>query len=289
MNKIFALGYFDSIHIGHRALLREGMRIAQQNNAKLYVVTFNDNFLSVLGRREEEIFLLEERKKILNTIGINDLIVLPTDKDFLSKGKDDFLIYLISQTPSFFICGTDYRFGKNAEGTIQDLVYFSEQNNIEVYIENLLEINGNKVSSSEIRDLLKNGKTDKAENLLGQKFFYSGKVKHGRTDGHKIGFPTLNIDIPSEKIKIKSGVYATETTVENEKYLSVTNVGAHPTFNDNTFNVETHIIGNPGIIYGTDIKVEFYSYIRGIKHFISKEDLAKQIKKDIIYAKEVTK
>lgn len=288
MKKVIALGFFDSIHIGHRLLIERGRGIAEKANAEFALATFGDDFLTALGRKEEEIFLLNERKEILEGLGVKEIIILPTDKNFLSCGKTDFLKYLSSFNPCAFICGKDYRFADKAEGTAQDLKEYFSPEGIETEILDLLCVNGEKVSSRDIRRYLNEGKSEEAAKFLGQRFFYEGTVKPGRKDGQKMGFPTVNIDIAPEKIKIKSGVYVTVTVAEGKRYLSVTNVGTHPTFNDGVFNVETYVIGTPGELYGRKIKVEFCRYIREIQKFNDKNELAERIRRDVEIAKEVS-
>ena len=289
MRKVIALGFFDSIHIGHRLLIERGKELAEKKEADFALATFGDSFLSALGRREEEIFLLDERKEILTGLGVNDVIILPSDRIFLSSGKTEFLEYLSSLNPCALICGRDYRFGNKAEGSARDLEIFFGEKGVEVQVLDLLCVNGYKVSSRDIRTHLKNGDAEAAAKLLGQRFFYEGIVKKGRKDGQKMGFPTVNLDIAPEKIKIKSGVYVSVTVADGEEYLSVTNVGTHPTFNDGSFNSETYIIGNPGELYGKKIRVEFICYIREIRKFNDKNELADRIRQDVEYAKEVIK
>lgn len=287
MKRVIALGFFDSIHIGHRLLIERGRLIAEQKGAEFALATFGDDFLTSVGRKEEEIFLLNERKEILEELGVKNVITLPADKKFLSCGKTKFLGYLSTFNPCAFICGKDYRFARGAEGTAQDLKEYFAVKGVETEIFDLLCENGEKVSSRVIRKYLNTGEIEAAVKLLGQRFFYEGTVKRGRKDGRKIGFPTVNIDISPEKIKIKSGVYVTVTVVDKKRYRSVTNVGTHPTFGDGVFNVETYVLGNPGELYGEKIKVEFCRYIRGIQKFNDKNELAERIRRDVEFAKEV--
>ena len=137
--------------------------------------------------------------------------------------------------------------------------------------------------------MLLGGDIVKANELLVDPFFYEGNVVKGRQDGRKMGIPTLNISIPFGKIKIKSGVYVTRTEIGDKKFLSVTNVGSHPTFGDLSFNVETHLIANEEITiqYDEKIRVYFYQFIREIVNFRTKDDLIKQIENDKKFAKEV--
>lgn len=285
--KVFALGFFDSIHIGHRYLLDFAKKQADKRKETVVVATFDDNFLTALGRNDAEIFLLNERQRILSFLGFDDTLVLPSCKEFLSAGRTEFLDFIINKNPSAIVVGKDYRFGRNAEGDALFLQEYCQNKGIDVYVVDLLNYNGKKVSSTEIRDLLKEGEVKKASELLGDRFFYSGRVKQGRKQGRTIGFPTVNIDIPPDKIQIMSGVYATKTIVNGIEYVSVTNVGKHPTFGDDVFNVETYVIDENVNLYGEDIKIEFYEFLRNVVKFENKSELAEQIEKDVERTKKV--
>ena len=287
VNNVLALGFFDAIHCGHKYLFDEGKKIANELNTDLCVVTFDDNFYSLLGRNSDEIFLLEERKKILKEYGINKVLVLPTNKEFLEKDKMQFLDFLMQFSPKGIIVGSDYRFGKNAEGSIDDIFEFFNKNTI-VKKCNLLEKFNKKISTCDIKNYLKNGEIKTANILLGNRFFYYGKVVHGKENGRKMGVPTLNLKIPYNKIKIKEGVYATLTEIEGKSYKSITNVGTHPTFDNADFNVETYVIeGNFNFLYDKTVRIYFLDRVRDVIRFNSPEDLASQINKDIEFARSI--
>ena len=286
--KIFLLGFFDCMHVGHRYLLENARKISK-SDSDIYITTFDDGFLSAVGRREDEIYSLTERKEIIAEIGDLNLIVFPTESSFVNMDKNSFLSYIVSLRPSIIVVGKDYRFGQKAEGDVSFLQSFLQEKRIQVNVCDFYRIDGKKVSTSFIKELLYQGKIQEANYQLGAPFFYSGIVAKGRQDGGKIGIPTMNICIPDGKIKIKSGVYVTETIIENKSYLSVTNVGTHPTFSDDNFNIETHVIGETINSYGKKIKIIFYQFIRNIMCFNTKDNLIKQIDKDIKFAKEVLK
>lgn len=285
--KVLALGFFDSIHIGHRYLLNEAQKEAAKRQDNVLVATFDDNFLSALGRNDEEIFLLNERQRILSSLGFNETLVLPSNEEFLSVSKKEFLDFLFEKNPSAIVVGKDYRFGKKAEGDVLYLGEYCKEKGISVIVVDLLDYGGEKVSSSTIRKLLKEGNVGVASEMLGGRFFYSGIVKSGRKQGRSIGFPTVNVDIPKNKICLRGGVYATKTVVSDKEYDSVTNVGVHPTFNDEYFNVETYVIDEKIDLYDKNVRIKFYEFLRDIVKFEDKFQLAKQIEKDVERAKEV--
>jgi riboflavin kinase/FMN adenylyltransferase len=288
-NCVLALGFFDSIHIGHRSLLRTAEATAEKYGAEVCALTFGDGFLKNLGRNEEEVYLLSERRHLLKTVGVGSVCVLPCGKSFVNMAKEDFLAYLDGFSPKALVAGSDYRFGKNAEGNASELKAFFEKKGVETVICDLLRTDGKKVSTSDIRVLLKNGEIEKADCLLGGEFFYGGTVIGGHENGRKYGFPTINLDIAEEKIKIKEGVYATRTEFGGKFYRSVTNVGIHPTFSDTHFNVETHVLAEIGDVYGKKARIYFVKYLRGTKCFSDGNALFNQICEDIKTAEEILK
>lgn len=287
MNKnVYCLGFFDSLHLGHRKIIAEGFRRAAVNNSKLYIITFDDGIYKSLNLAVKEIYLLRERQEIIKSLGANT-IVLPSNYAFLQKTAEDFLKYVESFNPESIIAGSDYTFGKGALGNAEYLKTYFENSATEVVIIDLLQHNGKKISTTEIRRLLTEGRIEEANKLLDSPFFISGKVVNGHENGRKIGIPTANVDFEKEKLIPKIGVYATRTHIGGKIYSSVSNVGSHPTFNDNYVNLETHIIGFDKDIYDCDIKVEFFKYLRGVSAYNSKEDLVNQIKRDIAETKEI--
>lgn len=288
MKKILVLGFFDSLHKGHRFLFEQAKRFVGDEK-EIYITTFDDGFLHAVGRNDDEIYLLAERKEILKKIGRFNIIVFPSQNEFILKTKEQFCSFLLKLNPTHIIMGSDYRFGKNAEGDTEFLRDFFNNKGVNVVICDFLTDHGEKISTRTIKKLLLGGDIVKANELLVDPFFYEGNVVKGRQDGRKMGIPTLNISIPFGKIKIKSGVYVTRTEIGDKKFLSVTNVGIHPTFGDFSFNVETHLIVNEEITiqYDEKIRVYFYQFIREIVNFRTKDDLIKQIENDKKFAKEV--
>ncbi len=287
IKKVIALGYFDSVHTGHRELLSAARNFADENGSFLCVSTFDDGFFAALGKENEEVYLLHERKKILNALGVNDFLVLPVDSAFLSQTKENFCRFLLQNNPLAVFVGEDYRFGKNAEGDVSFLTEYMAKYGVPCFSERLRFFEDKKISTTDIKSLLKNGETEKANYLLGQPFFITGIVRSDRKLGHHIGYPTANIQPEMGKIRILPGVYATKTRIDGTIYNSVTNVGNHPTFGDDNENVETFLFHFSGDIYDKEIEVSFLKYIRPIVRFNSAEELKKQIEKDIEKAKEI--
>lgn len=284
--KVYALGFFDAVHKGHRAILEEGKSLAKKLGAELSVVTFDDELCMHFGKKSKELYLLKERKQIFESLGINDIVVLPGNDSFLCKSKEEFLDYLNDLHPAAFVAGRDYRFGRNAEGDVDCLTRYFADKNVAVLICELMTHKDKKISTTDIKAMLTRGEIEEANYLLDAPFFFYGEVVGGLQNGRKLGLPTANINFESKKLIPKSGVYMTKTVVDGQKYLSVTNIGEHPTINTQKANLETHLLDFAGDIYKKQIKIEFYKYIREIKKFNSAEELRAQINIDIEKTKE---
>ncbi len=279
--KIYALGLFDSMHKGHRALIEKGKTFAKELNAELCVVTFDDELCGLLSKTSKEVYLLREREEIIKSLGINEVKVLPGSKDFLQTDKKDFLKLLSDFNPAGFVVGSDYKFGRNAAGDANLLKDYFSDKGVAVTICPLELYNGEKISTTEIKLLLSEGKIKEANYLLDAPFFFTGTVVEGLKNGRKLGLPTANIDFDGRKFIPKEGVYMTKTIVDGRTYLSVTNIGMHPTINTEKANLESHILDFDSDIYKKDIKIEFYKYIRGVIRFKNADELKAQIAKDI--------
>ena len=288
-NCVFALGFFDALHIGHMYVLERAKKIADKFNTTVKVLTFGDDFLQKIYKDSEEIYLLDERRFLLKKFGISDVVVLPTDDTFLNSSPKEFLDYLRSLNPLAIVAGSDYSFGKNASGKIQDIIDYFTPFGVTIQICDIVKEKGVKVSSTNIRTLLMNGDISNANRFLSCPFFYSGVVKQGLQNGHKFGFPTVNIDIPKNKVSIKSGVYVTLLEINGNMYPAVTNVGSHPTFDFYGTNIETHALKAIEDEYGESIRVYFIKFIRDIKKFSNGEELSQQIEKDKEFAEKVIK
>ncbi len=280
---VIALGFFDSIHLGHQLLLVEGKKLAKELSTKLEVLTFDDRlyeFIPDHKKTPSEVFLFDERKAILESFGA-EVTKLPTNKEFLSITYIEFLDYLSSLNPTAIVVGSDYTFGVRAEGNVKNLMEYFKGKNVIIKVFDLLKVSNEKVATTIIKGHIINGDMEQANKLMDREFFISGEVVLGRQVGKKIGIPTANINLPKHKIIPQAGVYVTKTEIEGKIYKSITNVGSHPTYNDENINIETHIIDFDDDIYNKHIKVIFCKLIRGVKAFNSEKELVEQVKKDI--------
>lgn len=271
-----AIGFFDGLHLGHRAILNEEKEDGQQ----LSLLTFDVEQLGAFKKDALTIYTNAERALLFSEARIESIFVLPFDIRTQNASKEDFLSFLQRLTPHRVLVGEDFRFGKGALGKAEDIrKAFPEK---EVRILPLLCDEKGKISSSRIRSLLSEGDIENANRLLGRPYFVIGNVVHGRHNGHRLGFPTANLVLVNGKAYPSEGVYKTRTFVDSKVYPSMTNIGTHPTIDETVRKtLETHIHGFSGDLYGRSIRVEFLSRLRDQMRFSSAEDLENQLKEDL--------
>ena len=273
-----ALGYFDSVHLGHCSLISECVN-SQYIPA---VFTFRNNPESCFNGNNKQCFTYSERIDILSKLGVKEVISSEFNKDFRNMSGYDFLSMLVDNNNiKLIVVGSDFCCGYNAEYRVLDIVEFCTARCIDVIVKDLMENDGVKIASRDIRNMLADGKIEQVNKLLPFNYQISGIVGRGRNVGGKvIGYPTANIAYPSDKIEIKSGVYKTNVIINEVRYLALTNVGNHPTFDDYNYNIESFIIGFEGNIYDVFITVEFLEYLREVRKFDNATDLNAQITTD---------
>lgn len=282
---VIGLGFFDCLHLGHIKIIGECKRLAKKYDCNSAVFTFANNPFEILKKDTKQILNFDERVFKLNELQVDYCLKAYFDKEFASLSPEDFLHGLIdNKQVKALVAGSDYTYGKNGIGNVESLKKWCKDRDIELSVVDFETDNGIKISSTSIRELLKDGDLQKANKYLGEPYFVMGTVKKGREQGKNIGFATANLAYEISKQKIKAGVYYTRVLVDGVWYKAVTNVGEHPTFDDYNFNIESHILYYDNELYGKKIVVRFIEYIRDIKKFATKEELAEQISKDIKFA-----
>lgn len=284
-----ALGNFDGIHIGHQTLLVNLVEICRKNNLKSVVYTFKNHprtFTDVHGA-PKKIMSIEKKLKNFNELGIDYVILVDFDEYQMKIQAKDFVKNILKGKLNMKNCivGFNYRFGHKAQGNIELLrelscVYDYKLNEI-----GPIEIQGKTVSSTNIRNLIKDGKIQRANLFLGRKYSILGNVIQGKQVGRKIGVPTANVKPNKNMIMPSCGVYLTKVRIGEKLHSSITNVGYNPTFEQNEMNIETHIINFDEDIYDKSIEIFFMDKIREEKKFNSIDNLRYQLNIDIDLAK----
>lgn len=286
---ILCLGNFDGVHFAHRALLRQAKKLQaeQMPFAKCGVLCFERPSVDFLSSNPpKHLTTLEQKLKYFADEGM-DFAFVADFEALQGLSPEDFLKdVLIGECGcKAAVCGYNYRFGKGGTGTHDLLKELLAPQPLIVVPPVYLE--GDTVSSTRIRTLLKEGKIKEANLLLTTPFSFIAPVEHGKALGRKLGTPTFNQTPPDEMLIPAHGVYLTRCLIDGTSYLGVTNIGTRPTVDaDAPLNVETHLLNFDGDLYQKEIRVEFLDFIRPEQQFASVEALQKQIQEDIKTARE---
>lgn len=293
-NAVITIGNFDGVHIGHQALFHEVIEKAEKIGGTSIAMTFDPHPLRVLNHNKvlSLITLVEQKLELIAASGIDVLICTPFTREFADIPARSFVEDLLVKKLGMkaIITGHDYTFGKNREGNVGMLKTFASEMGFEVLVSDWIKTfsaNPDRISSTRIRELVAEGSVDFAKQLLGRFYQVRGTVAMGRNRGGRLlGFPTANI-VLQEELCPKTGVYAVTVECLGEKLLGVANIGYSPTFDDNIFTVEVHLLDFNKDIYGQRIKVNFVKRIRDEIKFSAISELSDQIRKDIDYARKI--
>lgn len=286
-----ALGNFDGIHVGHQHLLNDNIKNAKCKKLIPSVLIFRNHTKTILkDEKNSEIDIIttyEQKMKILEELGIEIAYVMDFNEDLMRLSPDMFIddIVLGKLNARLVTVGFDYRFGYRAKGNSEYLKEYGKKNGFEVNVIDPVYVDNEVVSSTSIRNFIRSGDIKKANRFLGRNFSLMGTVIRGRRRGRELGFPTANIHLSDRYVIPKTGVYKTFTTIDNKKFLSLTNIGYNPTFDEKELKIETYILDFTGDIYGQTIEVEFTGFIRGDVKFNTVEELKEQMYKDLRYIK----
>ncbi|MDE6501687.1 MAG: bifunctional riboflavin kinase/FAD synthetase [Ruminococcus sp.] len=279
-----ALGLFDGVHLGHRAVLDLAL-VQKENGLQPAVFTFNPTaVLHKTSGKDGYIYSHINKYDILENFGFLGNIYSADFEELCGMSGEEFAENVLAKklNAGIVCCGNDFRFGKNSSCGVEDLRNFGKKYGFEVQTAEPVKINNITVSSGEIRRCLVNGEIEKANTLLGEPYNIYTTVVHGNEIGRTINFPTINQNYSKGQLVLKYGVYFTTTYINNKKYRSITNIGVKPTIaGKRTPLAETHILDFSGNLYGKNIEVEFNKFIRPEMKFSSVEELREQISRDI--------
>jgi len=288
---IILIGNFDGVHLGHQKLFSLAKKYKKKYSVKIGVLTFEPMpkmfFDSTL--KNFRISSLNQKISLLKKQSVDFIITKKFNKEFSKTKSIKFINLIICKklNPKFIFVSNNFKFGNKREGNVRQLVQYESSNNYKIIKPQPLLINKKIVSSSLIRNFLKNGKLKKVNKFLNRKWTIEGRVQKGRQLGKKIGFPTANIDIKNY-VLAKPGVYVVRALRHNStKYIrGIANLGYRPTFNGKKILLEVHLFNFSGNLYNKYLTVEFLNFIRKEKKFKSIDQLKKQIKVDLKIAKK---
>lgn len=288
--KIFALGFFDGVHLGHQVLLQKCRALADTNHCSAGVVTFTAHPEAlVLGQAPQLINSVQDRKGLLLSYGMDSVLALPFDETLRTTHWSAFLGQLEQLGAAGFVCGSDFRFGAGGSGTAKKLAAYCEKRQLPYAVVDQQLLDGVRVSSTHIRALLEAGDMAQAVRFLGHPHVLSGTVVPGKQVGRTIGVPTANLALPEGVLCPKHGVYACRIGIGARQYLAVTNVGSRPTVQGSGITVESFVLDFDGDLYGKHVTLVFYKYLRPEQKFASLEELRTQIDADAAQTQEFFK
>jgi riboflavin kinase / FMN adenylyltransferase len=281
---VLTLGVFDGLHLGHQQIMQTVVERAKAVDAVATAITFDPHPRAVLHPETAPPLLqtLDQRLAAFEVLGIEQAIVIRFNKDFAAQEAEDFLrnvIYERLQAKEVYL-GKGFEFGKNRKGNIELLRKISAE--LGFFADEVPEVRlrGRRISSSRIRELLREGKVNLARRMLGRPYGIEGQIVRGVQRGRTIGFPTANLR-PVNRVVPKFGVYATATLINGEWRRSITNVGVRPTFeNEAEPSIESYIFDFDGDLYGDVLRVRFLHRIRDERKFSGIDELKSQIQKD---------
>ena len=285
---VLSIGKFDGLHRGHE-LLMDYVFQKKKEGMKAVIFTFDvppkksleQDAARVLTTNEEKMHLFEQ-------IGIDYLIECPFTEEIMHMPAEEFLKKIVEQLSiRCIVAGTDCSFGYQRRGDYRMLQKYAPEYHYEAQIVDKMQYEGRDISSTFIREEIACGNIEKANELLGYSFFAKAKIIHGKQLGRTIGIPTINMELPKEKLLPPRGVYATKVWIDHKWYAGVTNVGCKPTVsNTGKVGVETNILNFEADLYGKDLEVFFLHFIRPEKKFDSVESLKEQIERDVQTSRE---
>lgn len=293
-NSVITVGTFDGVHEGHRVLIETVVKKAKERKARSVIVTFDPHPRTIISTKSTGIKLLtslQERSEILESLGVDILLVIPFTRDFSLLSSKEFVRDIIHSKIglSEFVIGYDHHFGKDRSGTIETLKELREELNFDVNVVSKKEMSDVTISSTVIRNELQEaGNINQASKLLGRPYILNGLVIHGDERGREIGFPTANLQPQHpDKIIPKNGIYAVQVRVDGEWYKGMMNIGVRPTFDGTTKTLEVNIFDFDESIYGKTIQIRFFGRIRDEKKFSGGEELKAQLVLDSVEAKKI--
>jgi riboflavin kinase/FMN adenylyltransferase len=288
--RALALGTFDGVHLGHRQVIGSALERARERGLAATVVTFDPHPLEVLRpERPPRLLTTIERKiDLVAALGLDELVAVPFTEERSRQSAEEFCDEVLVATlgARAVSVGANFHFGHNAAG---DADLLRSRPEFDTDVVELVEHEGEPVSSSRIRLLVDTGDVAGAARLLGAPYALAGTVKRGDGRGRELGIPTANLDVPEQQLLPAPGIYAATAAgaaIEGEPAAAVS-IGVRPTFGGGELLVEAYLIGFEGDLYGQVLQLEFLERLRDEERFESAEALVEQMRKDVADARAI--
>jgi riboflavin kinase/FMN adenylyltransferase len=286
---VVAIGNFDGVHLGHRAMIAETVRLAREQAVPAVALTFDPHPVAILrGSAPPALTTTERKLELLAGCGLDATIVFPTDWAFLQLTPEAFFERIVQQTLQArgLVEGPNFRFGHNRAGDIETLHRLCDGAGLEFVAVPAVNIDGRIVSSSEIRQAITRGDIPSANAMLGSDYRLQGRVVEGAKRGRTIEFPTANLDgvttlLPPE------GVYAGRAWLWGQPYAAGLNLGPNPTFAEQARKLEVHLLDFTGDLYGQTLDVDLLARLRDTRPFASVDELKAQLAKDMAQVRKL--
>jgi riboflavin kinase/FMN adenylyltransferase len=291
---VVAIGTFDGVHIGHRALIDRAVENAHRQGVPAVVYTFHPHPAKVLAPNKAPPLLmtLEERARAIEELGVDQLVIEPFDAAFSQVDADDWVQrYLLEALrPKSVIVGFNFSYGRGRGGDPRHLTAAGARLGFHVETIGSVQLDGEVVSSTTIRARIQSGDVEHAARMLGRRYALRGRVEVGDRRGRTLQFPTANLAIGAEGPEVlpAHGVYATFAELEDRRrFMAVTNIGVRPTFDGASLRIEAHLLGFEGDLYGQHLRLELAARVREERRFSGPEALVAQIREDVSAARRL--
>lgn len=281
-----ALGFFDGVHLGHKKVIKSAKEYAVVNGLKSAVMTFDPHPSVVLGKDVQHakyITPTEDKIKLIENLGIDYLFIIRFSKEFAQLLPQEFIDqYIIGLNVKHVVSGFDYTYGRMGKGTTETMPFHSRNQFTQTIVPKLASSQDEKISSTFIRSLIREGKMEEITQHLGRNYTITGIVVHGDNRGKSLGFPTANIQVKEDYLTPPVGVYAVRVKINEIIYQGICNIGYVPTFNKdgNRLTIEVHLFDFDEDIYGKTVVIEWHLRLRDEKKFSSVQQLIDQISND---------
>ncbi len=284
-----AMGVFDGVHVGHRAVIGSAVAAAGKGGGLAGVLTFEPHPVRVLAPEvapSRILASLNHKRELLAGLGVGVMVVVPFTREFAGCEAEVFLRDLLESAPCLrtLAVGEDWKFGKRRAGDVALLEKFGAAHGVDILAAPAVMLDGERVSSTRIRQAIRDGNMDAARRMLGREYTVLGTVVKGRQLGRTIGFPTANLRVHNEQLPA-DGVWAVEVTLENgEVVCGAGNLGVRPTVEgeEGRRMLEIHLLDYSGDLYGTMMEVRFLKFVREERGFDSLDGLKAQIAEDVL-------
>ena len=279
--RIFALGFFDGVHLGHQKLLSQCCALATEYDCGTAAITFDRHPKSLFTEKPTVLIsTIPDRELLLRRYGMEHVRVLPVTRETMGLPWRQFIDLLLEEGAAGFVCGDDFHFGAKGEGNAEKLQTLCAELGLPCRVVPEQTVDNIRISSTYIRRQIETGDMATAVRFLGHPYTLTGTVVRGQQLGRTLGIPTANLHLPAGLAIPKFGVYACCVLIEGHRYPAVTNIGTRPTVEGQGITVEPWILDFSGDLYGKSITLECYRFLRSEQKFPSLEALQAEIRKN---------